>query len=61
MSQIMQIAKEKTPSNVLILENGDVKNTPASSSVYIGSDMMGLSWMILDYPESYLDNNKRRC
>ncbi|WP_179371255.1 hypothetical protein [Nitrosopumilus ureiphilus] len=57
----MQIAKEKTPSNVLILENGDVKNTPASSSVYIGSDMMGLSWMILDYPESYLDNNKRRC
>ncbi|MGY5149837.1 MAG: hypothetical protein ACW9W3_07215 [Candidatus Nitrosopumilus sp. bin_68KS] len=61
MSQIMQIAKEKIPSKELILENGDVKNTPITSSNYRSSDRVELSQRILDYPKSYLANNKRRC
>jgi hypothetical protein len=57
----MQIAKEKIPSKVLMLENGDAKSAPITSSDCRDSDMMGLSWMIIDYPKSYLANNKRRC
>lgn len=50
MSQIMQIAKEKTPSNFSAEKLGDAKNAPIAISEIKAADMIGLSWIFFDYP-----------
>lgn len=61
MSQIMQIAKEKTPSILPTLKMDDAKNASLFSVENNATDMMGLSWVILDYPQLHLVQNKRGC
>lgn len=61
MSQIMQIAKEKIHSRLPTLEMDDAKNTSSFSVENNATDMMGLSWIVLDYPQLYLVQHKGRC
>ena len=59
MSQIIQIAKEKSPDSFSVSEY--VKSTPFSNNHITAYDVVGLSWVFLDDPVSYLAHSERRC
>ncbi|MCV0431373.1 hypothetical protein [Nitrosopumilus sp.] len=59
MSQIIQIAKESTSR--ASLKMNDAKNASLFRVENNAEDIMGLSWMILDYPTLHLAQPERRC
>lgn len=61
MSQVIQITKEKSTNSFSVLEYGDAKNASFSSSKLTANDAIGLSWVFLDNPVSYLTCSERRC
>lgn len=57
----MQVTKEKIPSSLPNLKMSDAKNASFFGLECNAADMMGLSWIVLDYQPLHLAQSERRC